>query len=88
VTSTDIVKTSSSVSPAESPSTPTTSDTIASSYEDEDTPESPPKRSWVKLNHPPQQILGTDKEGLQLRNKIIHPTNEGANQVFYYCYLA
>jgi hypothetical protein len=54
VTSTDIIKTSPSVSPAESPSTPTTSDTIASNFEDEDTPANPPKRSWVKLNHPPR----------------------------------
>jgi hypothetical protein len=54
VTSTDIIKTSPSVSLDESPSSPTTSDTIASAFEDEDTPENPPKRSWVKLNHPPQ----------------------------------
>jgi len=53
VTSTDIIKTSPSVSPAESTSTPTTSDTIASASEDEDTPANPPKRSWMKLNHPP-----------------------------------
>jgi hypothetical protein len=45
VTSTDIIKTSPSVSPAESPSTPTTSDTIASASEDEDTHTSPPKQS-------------------------------------------
>jgi hypothetical protein len=53
-TSTDIIKTSPSVSPAESISTPTTPDTIASTSEDEDTPANPPKQSWVKLNHPPQ----------------------------------
>jgi hypothetical protein len=58
VTSTDIIKTSPSVSLAESPSTPTTSDTIASTSKDEDTPANPPKWSWVKLNHPPQQLLG------------------------------
>jgi len=64
VTSTDIIKASPSVSPAESPSTPKTSDTIASASEDEDTPANPPKRSWVKLNHPPQQLLGTVDEGV------------------------
>jgi len=48
-TSTDIVKASSSVSLAESPSTPTALDTIASASEDEDTPVNPPKRSWLKL---------------------------------------
>jgi hypothetical protein len=53
VTSIDIIKTSPSVCPAESPSTPMTSDTIASTSEDEDTLVNPPKRSWVKLNHPP-----------------------------------
>jgi hypothetical protein len=42
------------VSPAESPSTPTTLDTIASASKDEDTPANPPKQSWVKLNPPPQ----------------------------------
>jgi hypothetical protein len=66
VTSTDIVKTSPSVSLAESPSTPTTSDTIASASEDEDTPTNPPKWSWVKLNHPPQQLLRTVEEGRRL----------------------
>jgi hypothetical protein len=45
VTSTNIIKTSPSASPAESPSTPTTSDTIASASEDEDTHTSPPKQS-------------------------------------------
>jgi len=45
VTSTDITKASPSVSPTESPSTPTTLDTIASASEDEDTLANPPKRS-------------------------------------------
>jgi hypothetical protein len=33
---------------------PATSNTIASASEDEDGPTNPPKRLWVKLNHPPQ----------------------------------
>jgi len=88
VTSTDIIKTSPSVSPAESPSTPTTSDIIASTSEDEDTPANPPKRSWVKLNPPPQQLLGTVDEGRRLRNRVIQSTSEVANQVSYNYYLA
>jgi len=81
VTSIDIIKTSLSVSPAESPSTPTTLDTISNTFEDEDTPANPPKRSWVKLNHPPQQLLRTVDEGRRLRNRVIQPTSEVANQV-------
>jgi hypothetical protein len=88
VTSTDIIKASPSVSPDESPSSPITSDTIASASEDEDTPANPPKRSWVKLNHPPQLLFGTVDEGRRLRNRVIQPTSEVANQVFYSCYLA
>lgn len=88
VTSTDIIKTSPSVSPAESPSTPTTSDTIASASEDEDTPVNSPKRSWVKLNHPLQQLLGTVDEERRLRNRVIQPISKVANQVSYSCYLA
>jgi len=84
----DIIKTSPSVSPAESISTPTTSDTIASTSEDEDTLADPSKWSWVKLNHPPQQLLGTIDEGHRLRNRVIQPTSEVANQVSYSCYLA
>jgi hypothetical protein len=84
----DIIKTSPSVSPAESISTPTTSDTIASTSKDEDSHANPPKRSWVKLNHPPQQLLGTIDEGRRLRNRVIQPTSEVANQVSYSCYLA
>jgi len=64
VTSTDIVKASPSVSPTESPSTPTTLDTIANASKDEDTPANLPKQSWVKLNHPPQQHLGIVDEGV------------------------
>jgi hypothetical protein len=59
MTSADVVKTSPGMSPAESLSIPTTSDTSASAFEDEDNPTNPPKRSWVKLNHPPQQLIGT-----------------------------
>jgi hypothetical protein len=88
VTSTDIIKTSPSVSPVKSPSTPMTSDTIASTSKDEDTPANPSKRSWVKLNHPPRQLLGTVDEGRRLRNRVIQPTGEVANQVSYNCYLA
>jgi hypothetical protein len=76
------------VSPAESPSTPNTSDTIASASEDEDTFANPPKRSWVKLNHLPHHLLGTIDEGRRLRNRVIQPTSEVANQVSYICYLA
>jgi len=76
------------VSPDESSSSPTTSDTIASASEDEDTPANPPKWSWVKLNHPPQELLGTVDEGRRLRNRVIQPTSEVANQVSYNCYLA
>jgi hypothetical protein len=52
--STDNIKASPSVSPAEPPSPPTASDTTSSAFEDEDIPADPPKRSWVKHNHPPQ----------------------------------
>jgi len=88
VTSTDNIKASPSVSLDEPPSSPTTSDTISSAFKDEDTPANPPKRSWVKLNHPPQQLLGTVDEGCRLRNRVIQPTSEVANQVSYSCYLA
>jgi hypothetical protein len=53
VVSTNIIKVSPNVSSDDSSSSPTTSDTSASAFEDEDTPANPPKRSWVKLNHPP-----------------------------------
>jgi hypothetical protein len=42
----------------------------------------------VKLNHPPQQLLGTVDEGRRLRNRVIQHTSEVANQVSYSCYLA
>jgi len=44
--------------------------------------------SWVKLNHPSRQLLGNLNEGRRLRNRIINPYNEVANQVTYNCYLA
>jgi hypothetical protein len=88
VTSTDIIKTSPSVSPAESLSTSTTLDTIANASKDEDTPANPPKQSWVKLNHPPQQLLGTVDEGNRLRNRVIQLKSTVVNQVSYSCYLA
>jgi hypothetical protein len=50
---TDNVKASPSVCPDEPPSPPTTSDITSSTSEDEDIPTDPPKRSWVKNNHPP-----------------------------------
>jgi len=67
---------------------PTTSDIIANTSKDEDTPADPPKRSWVKLNYPSQQLLETIDEGSRLRNRVIQPTSEVANQVSYSCYLA
>jgi hypothetical protein len=90
MTSGDVVKTSPGMSPAKSLSIPTTFDTIASASEDEDNPANPPKRSQMKLNHPPQQLLGTVdvEEGCQLRSRVIQLTSEVANQVSYSCYLA
>jgi hypothetical protein len=85
---TDIIKSSPNVPPDESPSSPMTSDTTPTTSEDEDTPANPPKRSWVKHNPPPQQLLGTIDEGRRLRSRVIQPTSEVANQVSYSCYLA
>jgi hypothetical protein len=85
---TDIIKSSPNVSLDEPPSSPTTSDITPTTSEDEDTPANPPKRSWVKHNHPPQQLLGTIDEGRRLRSRVIQPTSEVANQVSYSCYLA
>jgi hypothetical protein len=84
----DLIKTSPSMSPAESLPIPTTSDTTTSASEDKDNPANPPKRSWVKLNHPPQQLLGSIEEGHRLRNKVIQLSSEVDNQVSYSCYLA
>jgi hypothetical protein len=36
-------------------------------------PTNPSKRSWVKLNHPSQQLNGTLEEGRRLRNIMIQP---------------
>jgi hypothetical protein len=88
VISADVIKTSPGMSPAESLPIPATSDTTASASEDEDNPANPPKRSWVKLNHPPQQLLGSVEERCRLRNGVIQPSSEVANQVSYSCYLA
>jgi hypothetical protein len=86
--STDNIKASPSVPPDEPPSPPTASDTTSSASEDEDTPADPPKQSWVKHNHPPQQLLGTIDEGCRLRSRVIQATSEVANQVSYSYYLA
>jgi hypothetical protein len=88
ISSADVIKTSPGMSPIESLPIPTTSETTASASEDEDNPTNPPKRSWVKLNHPPQQLLGSVEEGRRLRNRVIQPSSEVANQVSYSCYLA
>jgi hypothetical protein len=67
---------------------PTTFDTTINASEDEDIPINPPKRSCVKHNHPPQQLIGTLEEGCRLINRVIHPSREVANQVSYSYYLA
>jgi hypothetical protein len=82
-----IIEPPSKESPDESPPSPTTSDTTTITSEDEDTPANPPKRSWVKNNHPPQQLLGNLDEGHKLRSRVIQPASEVANQVSYSCYL-
>jgi len=67
----NVMKTSPGMSPAESLPIIEAFDTIASVSEDEDNPTNPPKRSWVKLNHPPpfpQQLVGSIEEGHRLRN--------------------
>jgi hypothetical protein len=69
-------------------SLPANFDTVASAFEDEDNPTNPPKQSWVKLNHPPQQLIRSIEEGRRLRNRVIHWTSEVANQVSYSWYLA
>jgi hypothetical protein len=68
---TGIIKSSPNVSPDEPPSSPTTSDITPTTSKDEDTPANPPKRSWVKHNHPPQQHLRTIDEGRRLRSRVI-----------------
>jgi len=94
--SADMIKPS--TSPRETPSiSPTaeslpvppnvTSEITASASENEEEPTNPPKQSWVKLNHPSQHLIGTIEEGRRLRNRVIQPTSEVANQVSYNCYL-
>jgi hypothetical protein len=73
------------MSPNESTSSPTTLDTTPTTIDNENTPARPPRRSWVKHNHPPQQLPGTIDEGRRLRSRVIQPTNEVANQVSYSC---
>jgi hypothetical protein len=68
---TDNDKASPSVSSDELPSPLTDSDTTSSTSENEDTPANPPNRSWVKHNHPQQQLLGTIDEGRRLRSRVI-----------------
>jgi hypothetical protein len=68
---TDIIEPPPNVSPDESPSSPKASDTTLTTSEDEDTSANPPKLTWVKHNHPPQQLLGTIDEGRRLRSRVI-----------------
>jgi hypothetical protein len=65
-----------------------TSRNTANASEDEDESMNPSKRSWVKLNHPSQQLIGNLEEGCRVRNRVIQPSNKVANQVTYTCYLA
>jgi len=65
-----------------------TSENTSSASKDEDEPTNPPKRSWVKLNHPSQQLIGTLEEGHRLRNRVIQPSSGVVNQVSYSYYLA
>jgi hypothetical protein len=83
----DIIEPSLNMCPNESSSS-TTLDTAPTTTEDKDTLANPPRQLWVKHNHPPQQLLGTKDEGRRLRNRVIQPASEVANQVFYSCYLA
>lgn len=54
---------------------------------DKDEPTNPPRRSWVKLNHPSRKLIGNLDECCCLRNRVIQPLDEVANQVTYSCYL-
>jgi transposase InsO family protein len=67
----DIIEPSPNMCPNESSSSPTTLDTTPTTTEDEDTPANPPRRSWVKHNHPPQQLFGTIDERRRLRSRVI-----------------
>jgi len=95
IPSADMIKPSTSPqeTPGMSPATESlpvlaTSDITASASEDEDVSTNPHKRSWVKLNHPTQHLIGTLEERRRLRNIVIQPSSEVANQVSYSCYLA
>jgi hypothetical protein len=88
IPSANLIKTCPGMSSAESLPIAATFDTIVSASEDEDNRTNPPKRSWVKLNHPPQQLIRSIKEGRWLRNRVTQSTSEVANQVSYSCYLA
>jgi hypothetical protein len=65
-----------------------TSGNTANASENKGESTNPPKRSWVKLKHPSQQLIGNLEERRRLRNRVIQPSNEVANQVSYSCYLA
>jgi hypothetical protein len=62
--------------------------TSTCAFEDKDEPTNPPKWSWFKLNHPSQQLIRNLEEGRRLRNRVIEPSSEVANQVSYSCYAA
>jgi hypothetical protein len=66
-----------------------TEETDSTSDQDPE-PINPPKEPayWVKLNHPPRQLLGNLNKGRRLRSRIINPSDEVANQVTYNFYLA
>jgi hypothetical protein len=83
----DIIESSPNLCPNESSSS-TALDTGPTTAEDEDTPANPPRQSWVKHNHPPQQLLGNIDEGRRLRSRVIQLASEVANQVSYSCYPA
>jgi len=64
IPSTDVIKTSPGMSSAESLLISEASDTTAGASKDEDNLTNLPKRSWVKLNHPPSSLLGLLKKGV------------------------
>jgi hypothetical protein len=77
---------SSTAVPSQDPLETVPSGNIASAFEDVDPPKEP--SSHVKLNHPSEQLLGDLNEGIRLRNRVVNPLDEVANQVTYSCYLA
>jgi hypothetical protein len=64
IPSADIMKTSPGMSPAESLPISEASDTTAGTFENENNPTNPSKRSWVKLNLSPSSSLGLLKKGV------------------------